>query len=405
VSAGGSATVERVLRGQLCTGCGLCASVSGGSIVMDDASGYNRPRVEGPVDAAAERLIAGACPGAAVAPWPSAPNTHISWGPWRRVGVGWSTDAALRRDGSSGGAVTALAVHALKTGMVDRVVHVIADPANPTGNLVTCSTTADEVIAGAGSRYAASSPLATIDALLSDGGKIAFVGKPCDVSALRRLAGLDPRVDAHVPLTLAFFCVGVPNRTGVRGILKKMGMAPEDVSSFRYRGDGWPGLARAVAHDGRTAEMSYAESWGGYLAKEVQFRCKICPDAVGGSADIACADAWYGDDAGYPSFEERDGRSLVVARSARGESMLDRALADGALGFEPLDINEIDKMQPSQALRKRLVRSRTAALAALMQPRLDTRGVMVEAAASQAGLGVQLKNFLGTARRVAAGRR
>ncbi len=405
MSAGRSATVERVLRGQLCTGCGLCASVSGGAIVMDAASGYNRPVHKGPVDAEAERRIAGACPGVAVSPWAPAPNMHPYWGPWLRTGVGWSADDDIRHRGSSGGAVTALAVHALTSGLVDRVVHVVADPANPTANLVTCSTTAAQVVDGAGSRYAASSPLAGIDALLSDGGAFAFVGKPCDVSALRRLARLDPRVDRHVPLALAFYCAGVPNQSGVRGILQAMDMAPEEVAAFRYRGHGWPGNATAVARDGRTAEMTYNESWGGYLAKEVQFRCKICPDAVGGSADIACADAWYGDEAGYPSFEERDGRSLVMSRTARGEAFLGQAIAAGALAMEPLEVGEIDRMQPSQGLRKSLVKARTAAMAVMLQPTLDTRGTMVEAAARRVGLKVQLRNFLGTMRRIVAARR
>ncbi|HEX5378160.1 MAG TPA: Coenzyme F420 hydrogenase/dehydrogenase, beta subunit C-terminal domain [Phenylobacterium sp.] len=405
MSRGRSATVDRVVGGQLCTGCGLCASVSGGAIVMDGASGFNRPVQVGDVGPDSERVIARTCPGVAVAPWPQAPHMNPYWGPWLRVGVGWSTDPAMRHQGSSGAAVTALAAHALKSGLVDRVVHVVADPANPTGNMVTCSTTEAEVVAGAGSRYAASSPLAGIDALLGDGGSIAFVGKPCDVSALRRLARIDPRVDRHVPLTLAFFCAGVPNQSAARRILKAMDMSPEEVTAFRYRGQGWPGDAVAVARDGRTARMTYAESWGQYLAKEVQFRCKICPDAVGGTADISCADAWYGDEAGYPSFEERDGRSLVLTRTARGDRFLDEAIAARALEVEALDIGEIDRMQPSQAQRKRLVRARTAALAATLQPRLDTRGTMVEAAAAQAGLKVQIRNFLGTVRRIVAGRR
>ena len=50
--------------------------------------------------------------------------------------------------------------------------------------------------------------------------------------------------------------------------------------------------------------MSYAQSWGEILTKHVQFRCKVCPDGSGGFADVACADAWYGDERGYPSFEE-----------------------------------------------------------------------------------------------------
>jgi coenzyme F420 hydrogenase subunit beta len=45
-----SPTVARVLRGQLCTGCGLCASLSGGEIEMTTvAPGYARPSRPGPL--------------------------------------------------------------------------------------------------------------------------------------------------------------------------------------------------------------------------------------------------------------------------------------------------------------------------------------------------------------------
>src|SRR5205085_6064972 len=115
----------------------------------------------------------------------------------------------------------------------------------------------------------------------------------------------------------------------------------------------------------------------GYLSKETQFRCKICPDAVGGVADVACADAWYGDEDGYPSFDEQDGRSLIVTRTEAGDRLVESALAAGALAAEPLDPIEIEKMQPSQARRKRLVLARTAVLPFLLQPRPRLRGLRV----------------------------
>lgn len=402
----GSPTVARVVRGQLCTGCGLCASVSAGAITMETvAPGYSRPRQHGDVSPQAEHAIAGACPGAVVAPWPQAPHVHPYWGPWRRVATGHATDEALRHHASSGGALSALLIHALRSGRVDRVVHVTAHPDHPTRNLVTCSTTEAQIIEGAGSRYASSSPLGDIDRLLGDGGAAAFVGKPCDVSALRRLALTDRRVNEHVPLALSFFCGGVPSHDGADRILAAIGVKREEVSAFRYRGDGWPGAAVATMRDGRTAQMSYADSWGAHLSKEVQFRCKICPDAVGGVADIACADAWYGDDEGYPSFEEHLGRSLIVARTTAGEQFVEAAVEAGVLAIEPLDVGEIDRMQPAQARRKRLVRARLAALSATLQPKPEMRGVLVGEAARRAGGREALQNLLGSMRRVLSGRR
>lgn len=403
----GSPTVRRVVEGELCTGCGLCAGVSGGAIEMrSEAPGYNRPQIKAPVSADVEARIAGACPGAVVASWEGvAPTVNPYWGPARRVLTGAALDPQTRYEGSSGGAISALLIHALESGLVDRVVHVGADPQNPSRNLTVVSRSRAEILSGAGSRYTASSPLADLDALLEAGGAMAFVGKPCDVSALRRAALTDPRVDRHIPLKLSFFCGGIPSHDGVERILKTMGVAGQPLAAFRYRGRGWPGKCVAETASGEVAEMSYEHSWGHHLSKEVQFRCKICPDAVGGAADIACADAWYGDESGYPSFEEEEGRSLIMSRTEAGERVLNSAVSADILEIEPLDPREIERMQPAQARRKRLIAARSLALVLAGQPRPKMRGLWVGEAARLAPPLEALKNVLGTIRRTFQGRR
>lgn len=398
---GRSPTIDRVLRGDLCTGCGLCASVAGDAVRMETVSpGYSRPAQDRGIDEAAEAKIANSCPGANLAAWDIEQNVHSYWGPWRQVVTGYAADPEIRYAGSSGGAISALLIHALETGLVDRAIHVVADPENPTRNAMICSTTAAEVMAGAGSRYTASSPLEQIEDALAVGGSIAFVGKPCDVSALRRLAKIDPRVDRHVRLMLSFFCGGMPSHDGVGRILQTMGVKEDELVAFRFRGQGWPGTAAATTRDGRVERMSYAESWGEHLSKQVQFRCKICADAVGGVADIACADAWYGGESGYPKFDERDGRSLIVTRSVVGDRLVEAAAESGVLKVEPLAVTEIDLMQPAQARRKRLVMARVAALAVTAQPRPNMRGTLVARAAKTSGVGEAARNFAGMVRRV-----
>lgn len=398
-----SKTLSRVLKGQLCSGCGLCAGVSQGAIVMGDGDpGYNRPKQVGPISASAEKMIETSCPGSKVAPWPADKNVHPYWGPTITIASGFSTDAEVRYRASSGGAITALASHALQSGYVDRIVQIASSKEDPTGNRLVISRSITDILSAAGSRYVSSSPLAEIDHVLAEGGRAAFVGKPCDVSALRQLGAVDARVAAHVPLMLSFFCAGVPSRGAVGRLLQAMGVS-RPVSSFRYRGHGWPGLATAVDVDDQVHQMSYEDSWGGHLSKEVQFRCKICPDAVGGVADIACADAWYGGEAGYPTFEELDGRSLIATRTASGEQLLRDAIAAGAIRIEPLAAAEIELMQPSQAARKRLVRARVAALKVLGRPRPVMAGLRLDQAARKSTRRASLRNFLGTIRRALKG--
>jgi coenzyme F420 hydrogenase subunit beta len=406
VSVSQSPTVSKVLKGGLCSGCGACAGVSDGAISMSiDAKGFARPVQHAPLTQEQEATISASCVGMHVAPWPQASGCDDYWGPWHHVMSGHASDPEVRQGASSGGGISALLLHALETGLVDAVVQTGADPDHPTRNVTRISQTRAEVLACYGSRYGPSSPLSAVGALLDDPRRFAFVGKPCDVSALRLLARRDARVDARFPLMLSFFCAGVPSLDGTDRILDRLGVKADDLAAFRYRGDGWPGYATATRRDGSIEKMSYEDSWGSILSHHVQFRCKICPDAVGGAADIACADAWYGDENGYPLFEETDGRSLIISRTEAGRALLDSALAAGKVIAEPTPLRDIDRMQPSQARRKRLIVSRLAALYATFQPVPRFKDVAIGSAARKAGVVAQLKSFLGLVRRIVQGRK
>ena len=368
------------------------------------APGYSRPQQTAPLDERAEKIVRECCPGMKVAGWDTPifadGSMEPSWGPYRRSLTGFATDPEVRYRGSSGGAISALAIHALRSGMVERVLHVAPDAERPTRNVITISDKPEDVLAGSGSRYAASSPLERIDDHLADGRPTVFIGKPCDVSALRQLATMDERVDRVFPIKLSFFCGGLPSHAGADHITRAMGLDPERLVHFRYRGEGWPGLTVARDDEGNSGEMRYEDSWGAHLSKEVQFRCKICPDAVGGTADIACADAWYGDESGYPQFDEADGRSLIMSRTAAGDALLYAVVAAGAMDVSPLPVREIDMMQPAQARRKRRVAARVFAARALGRPTPAMDGLLVGKAAAREKIAAQLKEAIGTARRI-----
>jgi coenzyme F420 hydrogenase subunit beta len=53
--------------------------------------------------------------------------------------------------------------------------------------------------------------------------------------------------------------------------------------------------------DGREHDKEYNSFWGDESNWRVHFRCKICPDAIGESADIAALDTWRG---GSPEGED-----------------------------------------------------------------------------------------------------
>ena len=115
----------------------------------------------------------------------------------------------------------------------------------------------------------------------------------------------------------------------------------------------------------RDASLSYEESWGGVLGPATHWRCKVCADGVGESADVVAADFWRVDERGYPVFTEGPGSSALIARTERGLDAVLAAEAAGALVLRPIRMAELANVQPLQRNRRtslfgRLLGSRLA---------------------------------------------
>lgn len=394
-----AALLSTIVDNGLCTGCGACVGAIGRPDMPMEmtADGYLRPR-RVDLSPTENETLAAVCPGRTLDGRAEEPGYDPLWGPIRTLATGHARDPDVRHRGSSGGVLTAIAIGLVESGEVDFVVTNGAAEDDPINNATGAKPDRAALLAAAGSRYAPSSPLAGLEHHLAAGKRFAFIGKPCDVAGLARMARRDPRIDALVPYRLAFFCAGVPSRHGTLAVLDKLGVDHADCASFQYRGDGWPGLARARRHDGSEASMDYNSSWGTILNRHLQFRCKICPDGTGEFADLVCADAWYGKD-GYPDFTEAEGRSLIVVRTAAGQKLFERALAEGWIASDPLEVAEIERMQPYQASRKRNVIARTAALLAARGHRARFRRLALLRLALAAPKLGQLRNAYGTFRR------
>jgi coenzyme F420 hydrogenase subunit beta len=395
-------SVESVVQTGLCTGCGLCVAVMPEHALQMQYStdGFLRPLTQTQcAKKTGSPNLDDYCPAIRIAHDANSDNYNALWGPLIKVRTGHSTDQEIRKNGSSGGVITAIAAYLLANKRVDFVAQIAVSKDDPLRNELQTSVSRQDVMRAAGSRYSPSAPLAQLRELLARGQRFAFVGKPCDVAALRNYAKHDARVDALIPYMLSFMCAGIPSLNGTHQLLAKMGVDAKQLASFRYRGDGWPGKARAVTHDGKVFETDYNSSWGTVLNRHLQFRCKICPDGTGEFADIVCADAWYGK-GGYPDFTEREGRSLILSRTGKGDALVAEMMAMGALSAEPLPVADIALMQPYQANRKRLTISRLAALYLGFRKAPQFTGLHLWECAKQIGILAHLRSMLGTLRRL-----
>jgi len=386
------ASLQSIVADGLCMGCGLCQSIAGIDRVRLEMHGERgeRPVVLAPLDAATLGAINTACPGihcAGVDPTTTSPEVAIDplWGPTIWMATGHATDEAVRFHASSGGALSALGKFLLDSGEVEFILHVAASRDAPLRSAAHLSFTTTQVMEASGSRYGPAAPLVDFKAVLDRGRPFAFIGKPCDISAIRNYAELDPRVDKLLRYTLNFFCGGVSEFAKTLDYVRKVSLTEPEVSHLRYRGDGCPGPMVMKSHDGREFKFDYNEMWQDENRWQLQFRCKICPDSIGERADITVADVWPG---GMPDTEGL-GFNGFIARTPRGSQLLQAAVRANAITLtEDLDFAGLELAQGSHSRRKQGLASRLRALhdAGLLVPRferlrLDTADAMLDEAA------------------------
>jgi len=134
----------------------------------------------------------------------------------------------------------------------------------------------------------------------------------------------------------------------------------------------------------------------------IQPRCKICPDAIGESADLAASDVWPG---GGPSGED-EGFNGIIVRTVRGLELYRAALAAGAIVVEPRDISfgDFDEFQPHQVRKKRAVWARLAGMKAAGLAIPETHDLRLAECARTNSLKENLAEARGARRRSRQGR-
>jgi coenzyme F420 hydrogenase subunit beta len=350
--SGGNNNITDITRGQLCTGCGICAYMEPDRFEMGTSLELGRRpfvRENAPAETGA---AVKSCPGVSLKHDYDKKDPALKqdmtkgWGPVLDVWEGYATDETIRKGGSSGGAATALSVFGIEKKNFAGALHTNARKDYPYLNETVLSKDRTGLVEATGSRYAPASPCDGLNLVVKEEAPSAFVGKPCDVAAVQKARKIDPSLDEKVGVTIAFFCAGTPSTKGTLELLKKVGIEdPERLKKLRYRGNGWPGMWTATYDDEsgaeKTVEMTYADSWG-FLQKYRQWRCYICPDHTGEFADISVGDPWY-----RPIEEGEPGKSLIVARTEKGRQYILDAAEAGYITLENHDASLFPRSQPN----------------------------------------------------------
>ncbi len=392
--------IAKIDQNQLCLGCGLCETVCGKeSVEMKlGTDGFFHPHIKS-INAKGEKIIDQICPGKNVVSERKLGKDERIWGHIEALWEGFSTDNEVRTKGSSGGIVSGLAIYLLETKKVDAIMQVGGVPDNYENNYLKLSKTRQDVLSNSSSRYAPALVFDDFIGILDRSNETyGFVGKPCDIAALQNFLSVYPQYKHRIKVTMAIVCAGMPSFTGTKKLIEGF-KAELPVKDLVYRGNGWPGYFSFEDKTGAVYRTSYNDSWGKVLNRHLRFRCKVCPDGIGMLADIAVGDAWETVD-GYPDFAEKEGISLIIARSEIGKGLLSEAMGSQAITCQPLPMEKLKIMQPYQFLRRNNVGIRMLAFKVIKHIQFNFKNLRVYSNLLHVPPKVLAKEFYGTFTRV-----
>lgn len=201
-----------------------------------------------------------------------------------------------------GGVVTALLLHALRTGRIDGAIVSAADPDRPCAPRPACATTEEEILAAAGSWYTyCPNDLALEEAAAKECSRVAFVGVPCQITPTRKAEHRDPEfircgtkkdkmIDRQtrslkdpsdrIALRVGLLCSEVFDFEGlmVRKIQDELGIPLTDVKKFNVKGE-----VLVYRRGGEVVKIGLAEA-----QEHARPECHHCGDFSAELADVSC---------------------------------------------------------------------------------------------------------------------
>lgn len=367
-------SITDVVKSKLCISCGMCAAVSpSGCVKMKEShsSGLILPEIPISLDNTWTNYALDLCPGKgypiialAKKLFPDAPHSDPDLGAWHMAVAARCTDDRFLNNAASGGVMTGIAAHLLETGRIQGVVATKMSYGKPGPRTETfLARTVDDLLASQGSKYCPVPALEVLRRLLDLGNPVAFIGTPCQIAGIRMGQHMQSLPQDGIAFTIGNFCGGFRDLRETDTLIRRSGMHPEDVVSFRYRGGGQPGSMRIEDRKGKVVVLPYPEyvNRTGYVKLK---RCRLCVDATAELADIACGDAWI------PRFlESGKAWSLLLVRSTSAYIIIQEMISQGKLEISDVSVNEIKISQYHNLLSKK---SRQAARRRLHRLLLST---------------------------------
>ncbi|MFX0203189.1 MAG: Coenzyme F420 hydrogenase/dehydrogenase, beta subunit C-terminal domain, partial [Candidatus Hodarchaeota archaeon] len=362
-------------KDELCTGCGTCAGVCPHhSLEMNLGLSRFVPIQVRACEGC--NLCVEACPGISM-------NFHhlntlffgkVQNDPWLgnyiQCYTGNALDPEICKKSSSGGVVTALLCNAIELGLVNGVLLTRMSVENPLKPEVFIARNREEIISGSGSKYCPVPFNEDIRKIRNCNEKFAVVGLPCHIHGLRKTETIDKKLRNKIVFHLGLFCSHTICFNGTTCLLQAMKIQENVVEKLSYRAKGWPGSMQITLKNDGDVFVPASFYWTLFSKFFFPTRCVFCSDGTNELADISFGDAWL------PEFSRgKQGTSVIVSRSKKGEYLLKRASSEKKIEIvmtTPQKVKEAAKNMLIFKKRKLRARMIVARLFGISTPNIST---------------------------------
>jgi coenzyme F420 hydrogenase subunit beta len=247
-----------------------------------------------------------------------APFKNEALGYHRKIVLAQSDDPKLREKGSGGGVVTALLKFGIETKVFDSAIVSAAEPEDPSTPKASVALVPDDILSAVGSKFFPSSVAKAFGSAVTGYGKtkIAFVGVPCHMRALRKIEAWQHKLGPSLKISIGLFCFGTfSHSTLLDHLEKEYHIKPSDITQMRLSN-------QFVIHTTKGIVRIPLQE----VEEHILPSCGVCTDFTSELADISVGSA-------YPL----EGWSAVIIRTKAGEEFFYSAVEKGILSVQPIE--------------------------------------------------------------------
>ncbi len=241
-----------------------------------------------------------------------APIRRSALGYYRKIVLAQAVDPKIREMSHSGGVVTAILTQAMEDGIIDSAIISEAEPYEPLKLKPQISLVPDDVLSAVDSKFSASSVAKAFGSAVREYGKakIAFVGVPHQVLAIRKLEAWEHKIMSSLEVTIGLFCLWVFSLNPLLSYLEKeFGVQHSDIVRMDLT-DKYD-----VYTPQKVIEIPIEE-----IMPHILNKCKTCRDFTSEFADISVG--------GAAPLKDW---SMVIIRTKKGENLFRNAFEGGAI--------------------------------------------------------------------------